>query len=116
LTIKEQIAQHLLEHNITNVQVLPPVGNEIVQKEMQESKVILILEDLDKKDELSKGNLTGKVFECLTQETHKGRICSIAKELDEFFEVMDGYMGINSEVVNRFYRGEICKGYLGWLR
>ncbi len=101
----------ILENNIVSqVSLLPPTDHETVKKEEFESSILLVLEDLNKQSSISKGTITGKLFELLPcpspilaiargdseigdilTKTSRGQLCDNLADIESFFQNAQAY-------------------------
>ena len=123
--------QYLKTNQINNVELLLPAHAHIIHQEESHADVLVLFEDLNKKSSISKGTLTGKLFEYLPfkapilaicrddsdikeilRKTKRGQVLSHSSQLNEFFDNMNQYrLKHMSQVIefSRSYQGKkVC--------
>jgi hypothetical protein len=116
------------EKNLKNIEILDPAPAETVQTESKKADVLLIFEELRQIDEVSKGTLTGKLFEYLPypgailaicrpdseigeilQRTKRGRLASNKKQISAFIDHYRKYLGFSWDLIYPYSREQQAK-------
>lgn len=109
--------------NLKNVELMNPSPASVVEKEIQNSDVVIIFEEIRKIDEVSKGTLTGKLFELLPhsaailaicrddseigtilKKTQRGEVVSSKKQILDFLDNYKNYCGYEEKLIAQFSR------------
>ncbi len=113
----ERYNQFLTENNMDNVEIKPPAEHQVILQEEHQADILVLLEDMSKENEVSKGTLTGKLFEYLCnsnpilaicrddseigvilQDTQKGKICTSTLEISDFIQKSSYYQGVPEKI------------------
>ena len=106
------------KYRLQNVHLLGKVDAKTFDDELESAGVCLIFEDLNQQSILSKGTLTGKVFELIAKrcavlaicrsdsdinkilsDANKGHVCDNTRQIIEFLKDVEKYQGTSSSIL-----------------
>jgi len=112
-----EYTKFLTTQNIKNVNIQKPVDNKTILKEEKDADILILLEELNKNDEIGKGTLTGKLFEYLSilkpilvicradsdikiilEKTKSGNICETKNEINDFLNKYNNIEPLKDEI------------------
>lgn len=120
---KHELESYSKSKGFSNLTILPPTSGEVIIEEEQKADVLIILEEMNKNNDISRGTLTGKLFEYLQNyspimaicrddseigeildKSNRGRIVTTKVEFDTFIKVRNNYLLKDLDIIDQYSR------------